>query len=317
MNGDLPDQYRVTGPDGKSYGPVRLPVLADWVREGRVTRASLVRRGDEPAVPAGSLPELAGAFPAPDPFHRPPEPEAPPFPSAAPIPRELHAWGLIEQGWGLVTEDWMVYGVMFLLMSLLSFTVNLIPYAGPVMSMLLTGPLMVGMWRALLGRIDGRPARVEMLFSGFDRFWDAFVAMLLTSVITGVGFALCIVPGLFLLVVWAFALPIIAETRLGFWEAMQTSVQITRGYRWKLFLLLLAGVLVSILGLLVCVVGFFIALPVFYFALGLAYRFLQEEARRAAATTAASLTPSASPEPLGDGPPGGASPGAEPEGEPA
>jgi uncharacterized membrane protein len=74
---------------------------------------------------------------------------------------------------------------------------------------------------------------------------------------------------------WIFTYPVIAETDLGFWEAMRESSRLTEGYRWKLFLLVLACWLVGMLGLLVCVVGLFVALPVIFTALALAYRFLQ------------------------------------------
>lgn len=311
MNGAFADLYRVTGPDGNTYGPVRHAILASWVREGRVTRATLVQRGEEPPVEAGSLPELASAFPTSQPFPPAPAMDAPPFPSAVPIPAAFQPWALIEQAWGLVKQDWMVYGAMYFLMSLLVFMVGVIPYAGFVLGPLLSGPLMVGVWRTVLGRIDGRPPRVEMLFCGFDRFGDAFLAALLTTVLTGIGFALCIVPGLYLSVVWAFALAIVAETRLGFWDAMQASVRITSGHRWDLFLLLLAGFLVLLLGFLVCFIGVFIAAPVCMFALGLAYRFLQEKARSGSVPAAGPTAPAVDPSTPGADPSAPGTPAAE------
>ena len=38
------DQYFVLAPDGREYGPVDLPGLLQWLREGRVLEATLIRR---------------------------------------------------------------------------------------------------------------------------------------------------------------------------------------------------------------------------------------------------------------------------------
>jgi uncharacterized membrane protein len=77
------------------------------------------------------------------------------------------------------------------------------------------------------------------------------------------------------MVMWMFVNLIVAETQLDFWEAMKTSADLTAGYRWPLFGLLLANLLILIAGFLACGVGIFIAEPVALTSLALAYRFLQ------------------------------------------
>ncbi len=270
--------YRVVGLDGKEYGPIPLATLTQWVREGRVTRATIVRAGDGPLVEAGSLAEIAGAFPMLEAFPPPAPIGVPPHPAAVPIPAQFSAWGFIEKGWGIVKEDWIIFGTMFLLMAL----INAVPYVGPVVGCVIDGPIAVGIWRAILGRIEGRRPTVGMMFDGFDRFGDAFLATLVMAVLATLGFFFCVVPGIYLVIIWSFTYPIIAETRMGFWDAMQASARLTRGHRMDLFLLLLAGVLVEILGLLFCIVGVLIAMPVVYAAFAFAYRQLQEEMRRGA-----------------------------------
>jgi uncharacterized membrane protein len=123
--------------------------------------------------------------------------------------------------------------------------------------------------------IDGRPPRVGMMFEGFDRFGDAFLAYLVRTLLVALGFLCLIVPGIILAVMWAFTFPVLAETPLGFWEAMRRSAVLTEGYRWRLFLLALACIPVLLLGLLAACIGVFVAFPVCITAFGLAYRFLQ------------------------------------------
>jgi hypothetical protein len=55
--------YTVQGADGKSYGPVSLEQLSDWVRQGRVRPQQQIRRTDmEYWAPAGDFEELGPLF---------------------------------------------------------------------------------------------------------------------------------------------------------------------------------------------------------------------------------------------------------------
>ena len=157
------------------------------------------------------------------------------------------------------------------------------PYLGPCAQFIIGGAIMVGIWRAVLGMIDGRPPGVGMMFEGFDRFGDGFLAYLVRAILVFLGYLCLIVPGVILSLMWAFTFPVLAETQVGFWEAMHQSAVLTEGYRWRLFLLALACFLVILLGLIAACVGIFVAIPVTVTAFGLAYRFLQaRKATRAA-----------------------------------
>ncbi|MCX8157394.1 MAG: GYF domain-containing protein [Verrucomicrobiae bacterium] len=53
-------KYLVRGADQREYGPVELPMVRQWLQEGRLNAASLVRRADNPEWRAvGTIPELA------------------------------------------------------------------------------------------------------------------------------------------------------------------------------------------------------------------------------------------------------------------
>jgi len=113
------------------------------------------------------------------------------------------------------------------------------------------------------------------MFSGFDRFGQAFVAVLVISILVSLGFICLIVPGIILALMWVCTLPVIAETDQDFWTAMQTSAALTRGYRWELFCLALANIPILILGVLCCCVGVCVSQAVMYTSFALAYRWLQ------------------------------------------
>jgi uncharacterized membrane protein len=107
--------------------------------------------------------------------------------------------------------------------------------------------------------------------------YGSFVAAsIMYFVIIAVGFALLIIPGIILLLVFAFPFYPIIERGLGPIEAFRYSKRITAGYRWQLLLLMILSVLAVILGMICLLVGVLVALPVIGLANVHAYRTLQK-----------------------------------------
>ncbi len=287
------DQYFVVSSDGREYGPVDLAGLVEWLRQGRVLRTTLVRKGQaEPAV-AETLAELA-------PYFAPPAVASPPIGIAVTLPGEFKSWQFVGLAWDLVKPHWLPLAFIFFLVNAISS----VPYIGACVFLIIGGAIYVGVNRVILGVVAGRPPDIGGMFTGFDRFGQAFLAMLtmfgltilgmapfvapaliavargsrgswtLAELIIG-GIAMAMVIGIFVSVLWVFVYLVLAETDLTFWEAMKASVRLTAGYRWQVFCFLLACLVVGVAGLLVCLVGFFIAQPVIYTATALVYRFLQ------------------------------------------
>ncbi|HMD34773.1 MAG TPA: hypothetical protein VKH42_07390 [Vicinamibacterales bacterium] len=266
------DQYRVVVAGGKEYGPVDLPGLIKWVSEGRVTATTLIRKNQDEPVPANTLPELGASF-AP-----PASSTVPPIATTVALPSEWRSWDFIGLAWELVKPHWLPLGVMFLLLSI----IGAVPYIGACITLVVRGAIMVGIYRAILGLLAGRTPTIEMMFGGFDRFGQAFVAVLVISILVSLGLIFLIVPGIILALMWFCTMPVIAETDQDFWTAMQTSAALTKGYRWQLFCLALANIPILLLGILCCCVGVCVSQAVMYTSFALAYRFLQ--ARQGGAT---------------------------------
>jgi hypothetical protein len=277
----MSEQFWVTGADGKEYGPVPLETLTRWIREGRIVATSTVRTETSPKIEARLRPEMAAFFasaPA-SPIGSGAAGGAPPTP-AVPLPAEFRVWEFIGAAWSLVQPYWLPLAAMYFI----QFAIGCVPYIGWCAQFIIGGAVLVGIWRAILGTIDGRPPSVGMMFEGFDRFGDGFLAYLVQFVLVLLGFLCLIVPGVILSLMWAFTFPMLAESQVGFWEAMHQSAVLTEGYRWRLFLLALACVLILLLGLIAACIGIFVAMPVVATAFGLAYRFLQAKKAPRAAT---------------------------------
>ncbi|MES2225515.1 MAG: DUF975 family protein [Patescibacteria group bacterium] len=100
---------------------------------------------------------------------------------------------------------------------------------------------------------------------------------ILLTVILLIGFILLIVPGIILGIMFGFALYGVIEDGLGPVDALKRSRAITKGNRWRMFLLGLALVGINIVGFIALIVGLLVTLPVSALAVVHAYRVLSRE----------------------------------------
>jgi hypothetical protein len=88
-----------------------------------------------------------------------------------------------------------------------------------------------------------------------------FVPLLLMTIIVVIGFfvgwVLLIVPSMMLMSAWCVGGPVCVFERLGPWKSLNRSRYLTRGFRWKLFALLLLSGLSSLAFSLLCRTGLF------------------------------------------------------------
>jgi hypothetical protein len=178
---------------------------------------------------------------------------------------------------------------------------GLVPYLRIVLSPLLTGPLMGGLWLFYLKRVRGEDSSLADAFGGFG---PRFVQLMLTSVVSTVLTYVCLIPAMmmfgmamaasmasrqggsagsvapaliilggiiglvgmgaliYVAVSWMFAFPLVSDKRLKFWAALELSRKVV-GRRWwmTLWLAIVVGVL-ALAGLVACLVGFFVSAPV-------------------------------------------------------
>ncbi|MGI6573647.1 MAG: DUF975 family protein [Fermentimonas sp.] len=149
--------------------------------------------------------------------------------------------------WGLAVGTFLVY-------ILLSMAASIIPVAG---TLLVGGPLALGLALFVLSVSRGQEAEIEQLFKGFERFAVAFVAMLLITLFVSLGFMLLIVPGIILSIAYSMTFYILIDNpNFTSVEAMKKSRELMYGFKWKFFCLCLR----FIGWLLLCVITLGIAL---------------------------------------------------------
>lgn len=105
-------------------------------------------------------------------------------------------------------------------------------------------------------------------------FFKYLALSVLLLLIVGVGLILLIVPGIILGLAFSFAGFLVIDRNMGPIEALKESARLTKGHRWKLFLLALALMGLMILGMIPLMLGLLVVLPLGLLASIHAYRTL-------------------------------------------
>lgn len=249
--------YKILGTDQKEYGPVSAEQIIQWINQGRAAANTQAQsEGSAEWKPLSSFPEFAAVFAAK-------ASKVPPPPIGHANADVLEAQFLgrdynIDAG-HCVSRSWELVKRNFWLMVGASFVVGLIQGAIP----LLAGVCYGGLYFLFLKLVRGERGEFGDAFAGFSQaFLQLFLVGLVASLLTLVGFAVCILPGIYLAVAWNFSIPLVMDKRMDFWPAMELSRKIVSKHWWQLFWLLILNALVCLLGFLCCCVGIYVAIPV-------------------------------------------------------
>ena len=123
-----------------------------------------------------------------------------------------------------------------------------------------TGMLTVIITRAVLGQDIGWS---EAWSRSRGLILPLFGLTIITSVLSFFGLLLCLVPGIFLYVSWALAVPALMVERCGIREAMRRSWRLVTGSRWRVLgIIVLAQIIASLVAQIVAVPFAFVGLAI-------------------------------------------------------
>jgi hypothetical protein len=206
----------------------------------------------------------------------------------------------LRGGWDLIKgQYWLFLGMAFVAI----FIGSAVPLG------ILLGPMMCGLYLALLRRQRGEPVSFDLLFKGFDYFAESIVATLIqvlpmililipTYFISFAFFFATMKPGrrgeppdlfpffiffiiIFLVVMlvsvaigvlFAFTFPLIVDRRLSGLNAVKTSIKAAMANLGGVLGLVLLTMLLGLAGVLLCYVGAIFVLPISFAAWSIAYR---------------------------------------------
>lgn len=133
---------------------------------------------------------------------------------------------------------------------------------GELLSLLIAGPLQLGLCIYFLKISNGSTPTFFDLFEGFKPLLNVLLAFVIISALTLLGLLFFIVPGIVISLGFSMTYYLIAEhPEMQFNEALQQSWKMMDGKKMELFVLHLRFIPWYLLGLLFFVVGIFIVVP--------------------------------------------------------
>ncbi len=120
-----------------------------------------------------------------------------------------------------------------------------------------------------------KPEAGNML--SFDDFGQYVVAMLIVSVLTGIGFMLCYIPGIIVAFLLSFTGYFVIDKKLAPMEAVKASLNLVKDNVGPVLVFFILAWLVTLAGALLCGVGLIVAIPIVVIGTGYMYKRLQGE----------------------------------------
>lgn len=137
--------------------------------------------------------------------------------------------------------------------------------------------IQAGIIRAALAITYGEQIEMKTLFA-IDELGQVILTALIIGVASAIGFVLCYIPGLVVMVFTSFAMHFVIDKRLPAIEAIKASVELVNRNLGTMVVLLIAGYVANTIGSFLCGVGLLVSIPVVIIANTYAYRRMQGEA---------------------------------------
>ena len=160
----------------------------------------------------------------------------------------------------------------FLIYALITASVGSMGKIGSILSLIIAGPLALGIANFSISIARSKEASIELIFEGFKRFTTALSAYLLMIVIVSLWTILLIIPGIIALLAYSMTFYILSdEQTLNATDALNKSKLIMNGYKLKLFYLYVHFFLLALLCILTLGIGFLWLIPYIHVTMALFY----------------------------------------------
>lgn len=134
-----------------------------------------------------------------------------------------------------------------------------------------TAPLAAGLYLLSIKRAATIPVSFNELFAYFPNVLNLIILSVLSTVLIYIGFALLILPGIYLTVAYAFAVPLMLDKKLSPWQSLETSRRAVTHHWFPIFGFGILLYLILILSAFT-LVGLIWTVPMCLLAYGLLYR---------------------------------------------
>jgi uncharacterized membrane protein len=166
----------------------------------------------------------------------------------------------LKGNWGLAIGTFVVY--MLIVMGASTILQLIFLGLGTIATLIIAGPFALGMTIFALSLSRNQNPRLEMIFDGFNKFGLALGTYLLMLLFIFLWMLLLIVPGIIAGLSYAMTFYILADGQSnGAMDAIDKSIKMMYGYKWKLFCLGLRFIGWALLCILTLGIGFLWLMP--------------------------------------------------------
>ncbi|VAW61965.1 PROBABLE PROLINE AND GLYCINE RICH TRANSMEMBRANE PROTEIN [hydrothermal vent metagenome] len=147
----------------------------------------------------------------------------------------------------------------------------IVPFLVQMGVSLIAMPVVMGMLILGMKRSVDAPVSATSVFSYFSRMLPLFATMVLVYFMVFIGMMLLVLPGIYLMVAYYMAMPLVAEKGMSPWQAMEASRKAVTHNWFSIFFLFIILSMIMFLGM-ITVIGWIWTIPMVTVAFGILYR---------------------------------------------
>jgi uncharacterized membrane protein len=195
---------------------------------------------------------------------------SPQFPEQVDI-TDVKSGDYFRAGWEIFKKFPVGFVGYFILTLVITVVLRFIPIIGPLATFVIAVPLNAGFFVVSAKLLKNQIPEFADFFSGFKLFPQLALLGIVSSILVLLGFICLIVPGIYLIVSYIFALMLVLDRGLNFWPAMETSRRSVQTGWFKIFGFLLLLFLLNLVGILALGVGLLVTAPLSHCIVSAAY----------------------------------------------
>lgn len=143
-----------------------------------------------------------------------------------------------QQAWAALKNNWGTAVLSILIMSLIIGGLGIIPTVGSIATLIITGPLQLGLVIVMIKIIRKEPVQISNLFDGFKNFMTSFTLCLVNGIFVFLWSLLFIIPGIIKSYAYSMSYYILNDhPEMTQSEAREASIAMMKGHKWELFCL--------------------------------------------------------------------------------
>ena len=143
-----------------------------------------------------------------------------------------------------------------------------------VLTSIVSALFTAGLFYMGVRKVAGDTLSWKMIFSGFPKFGKVIVATLLQTLLVSIGMLLFIIPGIYLMIGYGLAIPLILDRDMGPWQALEASRKAIHKVWWKVAGAVIVMGLIYMVSVIPLGLGMIWTLPMSFALAGVIYRHL-------------------------------------------